>query len=166
ADLEARPTDRVELEPVNVGDIARLVAETIRGRASPETSKIVVDESANVEVLGDPDGLERVLQNLLENASRYGKPGGEVRITGARHEDRVAITVADDGPGIAAEHLPRLFERFYRVDPSRSREFGGAGLGLAIVKHDVELMNGTVIAKSEIGKGARFIVELREARDS
>jgi two-component system phosphate regulon sensor histidine kinase PhoR len=151
---------------VNVGHVARLVAETIRGRAAPDASKIVVDESANVDVLGDPDGLERVLQNLLENASRYGKTNGEVRVTAARHDDHVAITVADDGPGIAAEHLPRLFERFYRVDPSRSREFGGAGLGLAIVKHDVELMNGTVVAKSEVGKGARFIVDLGAASSS
>jgi signal transduction histidine kinase len=163
ADLEARPIDRLELEPVNVGHVARLVAETIRGRAAPDASKIVVDESANVDILGNPDGLERVLQNLLENATRYGKPNGEVHVTAERHADHVAITVADDGPGIAAEHLPRLFERFYRVDASRSREFGGAGLGLAIVKHDVELMNGTVIAESEVGKGARFIVDLGAA---
>lgn len=163
ADLEAKPNDRVKLEPVNVGDVAKLVAETIRGHAGEGVSTIVVDDTANVEVMGDPDGIERILQNLLENATRYGKPKGEVRVSAERESDRVIVKVKDDGPGIASEHLPRLFERFYRVDPSRSREFGGAGLGLAIVKHDAELMEGHVKVESEVGKGATFIVDLRAA---
>ena len=161
ADLEAKPNSRVRLEPVNVGAVAKLVAETIRGHAADDVSTIVVDETANVEVLGDPDGIERILQNLLENATRYGKRRGEVRVTAEKKGDRVIVKVKDDGPGISAEHLPRLFERFYRVDPSRSRELGGSGPGLAIVKHDAELMEGHVTVESEVGKGATFIVDLR-----
>lgn len=163
ADLEAKPNNRVQLEPVNVADVAKLVAETIRGHAADDVSAIVVDETANIEVLGDPDGIERILQNLLENATRYGKRKGEIRVSADRKGNRVIVKVKDDGPGIAAEHLSRLFERFYRVDASRSREFGGAGLGLAIVKHDAELMEGNVEVESEIGKGTTFLVDLRAA---
>lgn len=164
ADLEARPTDRPVLEPVNVGAVAKLVAEAMRGHADPDDPKIEIDDSADVTVLGDPDGIERILQNLLQNALRYGKRGGVARVSVERTNDRARIVVTDDGDGIAKEHLPRLFERFYRVDPSRSREFGGAGLGLAIVKHDAELMDGSVSVESELGKGSRFIVDLRAGR--
>ncbi|MGH7329682.1 MAG: HAMP domain-containing sensor histidine kinase, partial [Polyangiaceae bacterium] len=95
ADLEAKPNSRVQLEPVNVGNVAKLVAETIRGHAADDVSAIVVDETANVEVLGDPDGIERILQNLLENATRYGKRKGEVHVSADRHGDRVIVKVKD-----------------------------------------------------------------------
>ena len=81
-------------------------------------------------------------------------------LDGRRNQKIEHITVEDTGPGIAPEHLPRIFERFYRVDPARSRDQGGAGLGLAIVKHLVESMNGSVSAESEPGKGSRFVVTL------
>jgi two-component system phosphate regulon sensor histidine kinase PhoR len=98
--------------------------------------------------------------NLVDNAIKYGKRGGSVRVTGARRGARVALTFEDDGPGIGREHLPRLFERFYRVDTGRSRERGGTGLGLAIVKHLVEAMGGTVRVESEPGRGTTFKVDL------
>jgi signal transduction histidine kinase len=92
---------------------------------------------------------------------KYGKEqGARVRVTGERRGERVVIEVHDDGPGIPAEHLPRLFERFYRVDPGRSRERGGTGLGLAIVKHLVEAMGGSVEVTSKAGAGTTFRVEV------
>lgn len=115
-------------------------------------------------VLADEDQIAQVLGNLLENACKYGREGGTIVLaaTPARDEggarDGVAISVADDGPGIAREHLPRLTERFYRADPGRSRSQGGTGLGLAIVKHIVNRHRGTLRIESEPGGGARFTV--------
>jgi two-component system phosphate regulon sensor histidine kinase PhoR len=86
-----------------------------------------------------------------------------VRIQGERAEARALLRVIDDGPGIAPEHLPRIFERFYRVDPGRSRERGGTGLGLSIVKHLVEAMGGAVRVESDVGKGVRFTLDLPAA---
>jgi two-component system phosphate regulon sensor histidine kinase PhoR len=106
-------------------------------------------------------GLEQVIQNLVDNALKYA--GGQVRVRGTRIGARVVLTVEDDGPGIAREHLPRIFERFYRVDAGRARERGGTGLGLAIVKHLVESMGGTVGVESDVGRGAVFRVELPPA---
>jgi two-component system phosphate regulon sensor histidine kinase PhoR len=115
-----------------------------------------------------------VLRNLLENAVRYGRDGGTIRLSvqrvGAAEEDGqgrrwparpgVLLTVADDGPGIARQHLPRLTERFYRVDRGRSRTAGGTGLGLAIVKHIVNRHRGQLLIESEEGLGATFRVWL------
>jgi signal transduction histidine kinase len=86
-----------------------------------------------------------------------------VKFGAAKDGERVAITVADDGAGIAAEHLPRLFERFYRVDPGRSRQHGGAGLGLSIVKHLVVAMDGAIDVTSDVGRGTTFRIELPAA---
>jgi len=155
ARLEAEP-GRAVREPVELAAVAAEVARTVDGRGARVL--LEVDESA--VALGDPGALEQVLENLVDNAIKYGREGGQVRITGGRAGGRVKLVVADDGPGIEARHLPRLFERFYRVDPGRSRERGGTGLGLAIVKHLVEAMGGTVAVVSEVGAGTRFTVEL------
>ncbi len=112
----------------------------------------------------DRDRLRGVLENLLENALKYTGAGGHVRVS-ARAEDGAAVfDVADDGPGISAEHLPRIFERFYRVDKARSREMGGTGLGLSIVKHLAESLGGGVSVRSAPGQGSRFTVRLPLAR--
>src|SRR6185369_7912233 len=113
-------------------------------------------------VIADHDALERILLNLVENAVQHG--GTNVRVSATHHDARAIIVVEDDGVGIAAEHLPRLFERFYRVDAGRSREHGGAGLGLAIVKHLVESMDGKIEVESEVGRGTRFVVTLPTPR--
>ena len=97
---------------------------------------------------------------LLENAAKYTPDGGRIEVGGSRLNGRVEIYVADNGIGIAAEHIPRLFERFYRVDKARSRELGGTGLGLAIVKHLAMAHHGSVHVESEPNKGSKFIVEL------
>ena len=123
-------------------------------------------------VRGDRDELLQVLQNLVQNAFKYGERGGHVRIEAkhipslGRQAGRYAIAVVDKGPGIAPEHLPRLTERFYRVDVASSREKGGTGLGLAIVKHILNRHKGELAIASKHGKGSTFTVMLTEARAS
>ncbi|MCW5835774.1 MAG: HAMP domain-containing protein [Labilithrix sp.] len=169
SELEARGRDDLARESVSVLSIARHVAETVAGHAEARSVTVDVDGvDASAVVFADPEGVERVLLNLVDNAVNYGKDGGKVtvRATAERGRGRegVAIEVVDDGDGIAAQHLPRIFERFYRVDAGRSRQHGGAGLGLAIVKHLVESMDGAIEVESELGVGTRFVVTLPAPR--
>ena len=101
----------------------------------------------------DPDAFRQVLANLYDNARRYTPPGGDITALAAPEGAGSRVSVRDAGSGILSEHLPRIFERFYRADPSRSRAGGGTGLGLAIVKHMVEAHGGRVWAESELGQG-------------
>ena len=110
--------------------------------------------------MGNSDRVEQMLINLVENAIKYNKPGGSVTVQVFSNGVEANVAISDTGIGIAEENLPRLFERFYRVDASRSRETGGTGLGLAIVKHAVETMSGTVSIDDSPCGGARFIVKL------
>ena len=112
----------------------------------------------------DRERLRGVLENLVENALKYTPTGGHVSVSARADDGSVVLDVADDGPGIGAEHLPRLFERFYRVDKARSRELGGTGLGLSIVKHLVESLGGVVSVRSEPGRGSQFSVRFPMAR--
>jgi two-component system phosphate regulon sensor histidine kinase PhoR len=123
-------------------------------------------------VLADLDALTQVFANLIENAMKYGRAGGRVRV-GAREPAArrnfegagyVEFFVQDFGPGIASEHLTRIFERFYRVDKARSRDSGGTGLGLAIAKHIVLAHGGTIWVESELGAGATFVFTLPVAQ--
>jgi two-component system phosphate regulon sensor histidine kinase PhoR len=163
SELQAKPNEEVARETVDLGSLASNVIETLRGGALTKDARIEIEVADEARALGDPMGLEQVIQNLVSNALKYGKREGMVRVRGVRSGGRVVLTVSDDGPGIAREHLPRLFERFYRVDAGRSREQGGTGLGLAIVKHLVESMGGTVDVESELGRGTTFRVELPAA---
>jgi two-component system, OmpR family, phosphate regulon sensor histidine kinase PhoR len=105
--------------------------------------------------------LEQALVNLLDNAVKFNKPGGEARIdSGTTAEGRVFISVSDTGSGMPSDDLPRIFERFYRVDRARSREVGGTGLGLSIVKHVVERMDGAIKVESRLGRGSTFTIIL------
>jgi two-component system phosphate regulon sensor histidine kinase PhoR len=122
-------------------------------------------------VPADSDQLSQVFTNLLDNAIKYGKRGGRIKVTVARAEGDprfesagVLVSVADDGAGIAREHIPRLTERFYRVDKGRSRAVGGTGLGLAIVKHVVNRHRGRLLIESVEGQGTVFIVWLPSLR--
>lgn len=101
----------------------------------------------------DPDAIRHILGNLFDNALRYVDRGGDIVVSSRRFDGGIELSVTDDGTGIPSEHLPRIFERFYRVDPSRAREEGGTGLGLSIVKHMVEAHGGRVSAESELRKG-------------
>jgi two-component system, OmpR family, phosphate regulon sensor histidine kinase PhoR len=123
---------------------------TLRCQAPDET----------LQVLGDKDRLKQVMVNLIENAIKYNRPGGEVTVSSGRSGDRIKISVKDTGVGIPDEHLSRIFERFYRVDKERSREAGGTGLGLAIVKHIVEAHGAKVEVSSEVGRGSTFSFNL------
>ena len=114
-------------------------------------------------VLADQGRLEQVVVNLLENAIKYTPDGGSVRLSAEEEGDVIKVSVADTGIGIPFKDLPRIFERFYRVDEARTREQGGTGLGLAIAKHIVQLHGGTVSATSEPGKGSVFTFTLRKA---
>jgi signal transduction histidine kinase len=118
-------------------------------------------------VTADEERVHQVLFNLVDNAVRFTPPGGSVTVSAAHEDDRVAVSVADTGVGIAPEHLPRLFERFYRADPARSRDDGGGtGIGLAIARSIVESHGGRITAESERGRGAIFIFDLPAATDA
>jgi two-component system, OmpR family, phosphate regulon sensor histidine kinase PhoR len=157
------PTGRVALAPV--------VEEVARGlelRAAERGIRIARAVPADLpEVLGDRDELAQIFQNLLDNAVKYARPQSEIAIVGdigaGVAAGQVRIAVSDEGEGIPAEHLPRLTERFYRVDTARSRELGGTGLGLAIVKHIVSRHRGRLEIASTLGQGSTFTVWLREA---
>jgi two-component system, OmpR family, phosphate regulon sensor histidine kinase PhoR len=145
--------------PEVAGHVVSLLEQKILQR------RITID-SSGLEgaplVLADPGRLEQVFFNLLDNAIKYTPAGGSVAISARAEADRVLISVRDTGVGIPARDLPRIFERFYRVDSARSREEGGTGLGLAIVKHIVQLLGGTVSVESS-GQGSVFYVTLRRA---
>jgi len=149
--------------------VQALVDSSLRGVASAARLggiRLVRGQVEDADVLGNRTHLEQVLVNLLDNGVKFNRPSGEVRIdTRCGPNGQVTITVEDTGIGIPSEHLPRIFERFYRVDKARSREAGGTGLGLSIVKHIVERMNGAVTAESELGVGSKFIVTLPRADD-
>jgi two-component system, OmpR family, phosphate regulon sensor histidine kinase PhoR len=115
-------------------------------------------------VRADRRALEHVVSNLVDNAVKYAGIGRRVLLSARSDGDSVEFSVQDDGAGIEPKHLPRLFERFYRVDAGRSRDAGGTGLGLAIVKHLVESMQGAVSVRSEVGRGTTFVVRLPAIR--
>lgn len=118
------------------------------------------------EVFADPNYLHQVLRNLIENAVRYVPAQGRIDVSWTMRGDTTILSVKDNGPGIAPEHQGRLFERFYRVDPHRSREVGGTGIGLAIVKHVMQRHGGSVHLQSEMGKGAEFVCEFPNPQNS
>jgi two-component system phosphate regulon sensor histidine kinase PhoR len=125
---------------------------------------IVVDSGVKLQsagapdalVMADADAMNQVFGNLVENSVKYASDGKRIVVGARLRENEVQFTVEDFGPGIASEHIDRIFERFYRVDKARSRESGGTGLGLAIVKHVVQAHGGRVWAESELGAGASF----------
>ena len=138
--------------------------EIARGQGVELTINSEAENSPSVEslppVLADREAIHQVFSNLIDNAMKYGRAGGRI-VLGARAAQRgVEFFVQDFGAGIASEHLPRLFERFYRVDKARSRESGGTGLGLAIAKHIMRAHGGTIHAESELGHGSTFVFTL------
>ncbi|MCJ2014683.1 ATP-binding protein [Methylobacterium sp. J-076] len=153
---------------VDLGGLARQMVDAQAHLAAAREAGITLAVGAgSYRVQGDADELTRVIENLIENAVKYG--GGEIRVGLAREEDprlgaRIVLTVADDGPGIAPEHIPRLTERFYRVDVASSRARGGTGLGLAIVKHSLRRHRGRLTIESEVGQGTTARVTLPEYR--
>jgi two-component system phosphate regulon sensor histidine kinase PhoR len=123
--------------------------------------RLVLDTATEDEAFGDRERLRQVLNNLLSNAINYNKQGGEVVLSSEKIMNGIQISVKDTGVGIPSEHVPRIFERFYRVDSDRSRALGGTGLGLAIVKHIIEAHDSSVTVESKVGEGSvfRFILK-------
>ncbi|MBI5575963.1 MAG: HAMP domain-containing protein [Deltaproteobacteria bacterium] len=117
-------------------------------------------KAENAVLRADLRKLTLAVSNLLDNAIKYGKAGGRITLSGRAEEGACLLEVADDGPGISSEHLPRIFERFYRVDKGRSRDLGGTGLGLSIAKHIVESHQGTIRVESRLGVGTRFFIRI------
>lgn len=158
----ARPTDRVELAP-----ILEAVAAGLAPQAERRKVELRVDAPKSLPpVNGDRDQLSGLFENLIDNAIKYGREGGIVSVGASADGGTVEIRVEDDGPGIAAAHIPRLTERFYRVDADRSRESGGTGLGLAIVKHVINRHRGRLKIESRPGHGAKFTVVLPVSGES
>lgn len=136
---------------VDVGAVVRMSADLVAPALARRSIRLLVEAPAGLIVRGHADELTQVLANLLQNAVRYTPSGGEVRATAAREADGVRVAVSNTGPGIPPEDLPRVWERFYRVEKSRDRARGGAGIGLAIVRQLVEDAGGRVGATSEGG---------------
>ena len=151
---------RLQQEEVEAGELLEAVAQRFREVAARKGVRLAV-RSGSARVRGDRDRLEQALGNLVDNAVKYTPPGGQVELAVELREHEVHLTVEDTGPGIPPEHLPRVFERFYRADPSRSRAEGGTGLGLAIVKHVALAHGGRVEAANRPAGGARFALVLR-----
>ena len=167
-DLEAisqLETGELQLETERF-DIAILMKEVVDAQEMQASEKGIVftmpEKSKPVFVFGDRNRIRQVIVNLIVNSVKYGKENGETKIRFYDAGDTVSIEISDNGIGIAKEHLPRLFERFYRVDKSRSREQGGTGLGLAIVKHIIEAHNQTINVMSTEGVGTVFSFSLKK----
>ncbi len=170
--------DLLALASVEAGDYRikpqAVRADTLIEDAIDALAGMAIDSGVELErgpapatpVLADLDALNQVFGNLIENAMKYGRSGGRIRIGARDAEGTVEFTVQDFGQGIASEHLQRIFERFYRVDKARSRDSGGTGLGLAIVKHIVLAHGGSIRAESELGRGATFVFTLPRAAEA
>ena len=156
------PTERVD-----IAELLGRVAGALGQRAASRDMTIAVSAPPDLPpVLGDADELTQVFQNLIDNAVKYARPGTAIAVEitqSAKRPSALAVAVRDQGEGIPRDHLPRLTERFYRVDAARSRALGGTGLGLAIVKHIVNHHRGLLEIESELGKGSVFTVHLPAA---
>jgi len=147
-------------EPISLQQSIQSALRTVEPLAKTRGISLVCDSFQDLEVLGYEIRLEQVWVNLLDNAIKFNRPEGEVRVNVVRDPERALVRVCDTGSGIPSRDLPRIFERFYRVDKARSRATGGTGLGLAIVKHAVEQMGGSVSVESHLGQGSVFTVAL------
>ncbi len=143
--------------------IVREVADDIRVVASEQKQELIVDAALPCYVLGNAEQIRRLLLNLLDNALKFTPAGGRIGIRLEKPKGEVKVVVSDRGIGIAAEHLPRIFDRFYRVDSARSRRTGGDGLGLAICKSIAEAHQGTIEVTSQPGTGTQVTLTLPEA---
>ena len=153
-----------EIAPTRSEQLLEEAVQSFREIAKSRGIELQVENSVAGEcVEADHEAIHQVMSNLVDNAIKYA-PSGTRIVLGARPAaDKVEFFVRDFGPGISSEHLPRLFERFYRVDKARSRESGGTGLGLAIAKHIVLAHGGTIRAESELNHGSTFVFSLPRA---
>jgi signal transduction histidine kinase len=154
---------RLQREPVTLAPLVSQVLSEIEVATTDSGVVLANDVPTELRVDADRERLHQVLFNLVDNAIRFTPGGGEVHVVAARVNGSVEVRVADTGVGIAQEHLPRLFDRFYRVDPARSQKDGGTGIGLAIARSVVEAHGGHIRAESESGRGSTFTFDLPTA---
>jgi two-component system phosphate regulon sensor histidine kinase PhoR len=157
---------KLRLQKIQASRLVEEAVGSLAGLVLDSAAILEVGETTDEPVMADLDALSQVFGNLVENAMKYGKAGGRVRVGARKQEAMIEFYVQDFGPGIAYEHLPRIFERFYRVDKARSRESGGTGLGLAIAKHIVQAHGGHIRVESELGFGATFLFRLPSLADA
>jgi two-component system phosphate regulon sensor histidine kinase PhoR len=148
------------LQPMRASALVEDAIDSLTGIVLDSDVTLEASETTETYVMADPDALNQVFGNLIENALKYARSGKRIVIGSKDLENAVEFFVRDFGPGIASEHLDRIFERFYRIDKARSRESGGTGLGLAIVKHIILAHGGTIRAESELGSGVTFYFTL------
>jgi two-component system phosphate regulon sensor histidine kinase PhoR len=151
---------KLNLQKVPASTLVEEAVGSLAGLVLDSALTLEVGETTDEPVMTDLDALSQVFGNLIENAMKYGKAGGRIRVGVRKQDGLIEFYVQDFGSGIAYEHLPRIFERFYRVDKARSRESGGTGLGLAIAKHIVHAHGGDIRCESELGFGATFLFRL------
>ncbi|WP_433462968.1 ATP-binding protein [Spirillospora sp. CA-128828] len=156
---------RLHPEPVDVADLVEQLATVYRAAAEAAELVLTVEVTGRPHLDADPVRLRQAVGNLLANAVRYTPAGGRVTLRAHADGDDVLIEVADTGPGIAPEHLPYVFDRFWRAEKSRSRQTGGSGLGLAIVRHLAEAHGGSAAVRGEPGRGATFVLRLPRSPD-
>jgi two-component system phosphate regulon sensor histidine kinase PhoR len=156
----------IQVEPFNILEVVQNVFDLFEMKIKKKNMVLRFDKLYEFPVyaLGDPEKIEQVLINLIVNAIKYGEFGGTIMVSiESSDNSKILLKVIDNGEGIKTENISRIFERFYRVDKSRSRDQGGSGLGLAIVKHIIEAHKETISLESEYGKGSTFFFTLKRA---
>lgn len=162
--LETEET-QLEIGEFNIVELAKDVLDQLELKANESKIELSIQKEILTEfVVGDIDKIQQVFANLMSNSIKYGKEGGRTEVRFFDMNENILIEIADDGIGISEMDLPRLFERFYRVDKNRSRKIGGTGLGLAIVKHIIEAHNQTINVRSTIDVGSTFSFILKKAK--
>ena len=162
--LETEET-QLEIGEFNIVELAKDVLDQLELKASESKIELSIQKEILTEfVVGDIDKIQQVFANLMSNSIKYGKEGGRTEVRFFDMNENILIEIADDGIGISEMDLPRLFERFYRVDKNRSRKIGGTGLGLAIVKHIIEAHNQTINVRSTVDVGSTFSFILEKAK--
>jgi len=156
--------ESLERRMTRILDVINGAVAACRSAANERGAMVHIDCDPGLEIMLNPPLMEQAVSNLLENAIKYSEPDSPIEISAEGTDEIVRITVRDYGCGIAPDHIPRLFERFYRVDKARSRNLGGTGLGLSIVKHIVRVHAGTVSVNSLLGQGSTFVIELPMVR--
>jgi two-component system phosphate regulon sensor histidine kinase PhoR len=158
---------RLAMESFDINKLVKEIYDSMEMKARQRKIHLTIKKGTDRPffVNADKERIRQVLTNLVDNSIKYGKEGGETTTGFYDMADNILIEITDDGPGIDEEHLPRLFERFYRVDKSRSRDQGGTGLGLAIVKHLIEAHNQVINVRSTTGIGSTFGFTLQKSKE-
>lgn len=159
SEIETQRTDS-NIETYNVKSIMEEILSVLNVAANKKEIALSYEVSDSLSIYVNRDRIKQMLINLIDNAIKYNSENGYVHVKAYKQEGIITFSIRDSGIGIAEEHIPRIFERFYRVDKGRSRNMGGTGLGLSIVKHIVNLYSGSITVKSEVGKGSEFIIQL------